>query len=87
MARGGAVFSLLAASASAAIVAGEDTLVRSDLQTAYGVMLSLSGDRNGADLIFGPLGLGRVASQTIRLRKGRAEAKLIVSSFGRVVRE
>jgi len=87
VARGGAILSLLAASSSASIVAEADTLVRSELQAIYGVTMALSGGRGEAGLVFGPLGLGRVASQTIRLRRGTAEARLIVSSLGRIVRE
>ncbi|NNM05830.1 MAG: hypothetical protein HKO65_12140 [Gemmatimonadetes bacterium] len=87
VARGGAALSLVAGSSSVAIVAEEDTVARTELHEGYGVAMALSGNRQEASLFFGPLGLGWVASQTIRFRRGAAEAKLIVSSLGRIVRE
>ncbi len=87
VARGGAVLSLVSASASIAIVCNEDTLTRTELMERYGVDMDLSRDRGEAALAFGPLGLGQVANQTIRLRRGEAETRLIVSSLGRVVRK
>ena len=51
-----------------------------------GVELSLSGGRQSVRLRFDALGIGRVASQTITLRRGRAEAGLTLSSYGRIRR-
>jgi hypothetical protein len=68
------------------MVANGDTLDRAELWESHGVTLELSGGHPEASLDYGPLGLGRVASQTIRLRRGTREASLVVSSLGRVVR-
>lgn len=73
--------------ASVTLSAGGEVLDHSGLADEYGVSLSLSSGHTQADLTFDPLGLGRVASQTLRFRRGRAEAGLVVSSFGRIVRE
>lgn len=51
-----------------------------------GVALTLSGDRPRVELVYDALGLGRVASQTLRFRRGSAEALLVVSAWGRVRR-
>ncbi len=52
----------------------------------FGVEMKLSGGQGAAELPFNALGLGRVASQTVAFRRGRATAELVVSSFGRVRR-
>ncbi len=51
-----------------------------------GVGLTLSGDRPRVELAYDGLGLGRVASQTLRFRRGSAEAVLVISAWGRVRR-
>lgn len=52
----------------------------------FGVTLELSGRDSVAELSYDALGLGRVASQRIGLRRGDQLAELIVSSYGRVRR-
>ena len=52
----------------------------------FGVHMELSGDGEGAEIRFGALGLGRVASQTIRFSRGAVQKTLVVSSYGRVAR-
>lgn len=86
VARGGAEIILTSAPPLVELIASGDTLERVDLEESYGVSLGLSRDRSQARLVFGPLGLGRVASQTLRFLRGREEARLVVSSLGRVAR-
>jgi hypothetical protein len=50
------------------------------------VSLELSRGRSEVCLAYGPLGIGLVASQTLRLHRGTKEASLVVSSLGRAVR-
>ena len=86
IARGGAGVILTADPPTASLVVEGDTLATTNLEDAFGVALELSGGRSRARLLFGPLGLGQVASQTLRFRRGGAEARLVVSSLGRVAR-
>lgn len=55
-----------------------------DLRREFGV--DLGPDGGLFELRFGPLGLGRVASRTLVLRRGGAAASITVSSYGRVRR-
>lgn len=48
--------------------------------------LEVLGSRDEVTLTFGPAGVGRVASATLALRRGRAEARVVVSSYGRIRR-
>ena len=86
IARGGAELLLRADPPHADLLAGSDTVGVARLGDRYGVALTLSGGRPEALLAFGPLGLGRVASQTLSFRRGEAETRLVVSSLGRVAR-
>lgn len=57
------------------------------LDAEYGVTVVLDGEQTDAvELRFDGLGIGRVASRTIRVRRGKAEAGLTVSAYGRVRR-
>ena len=72
---------------AAARVSAADSILRSvDFGGEFDVVLDLSGGRAEVDLEFDALGLGRMAGQTIRVRRGDAIAELIVSSYGRVRR-
>ena len=84
---GGATVLLNSDSASATLVTGGEVLDRTALLEKYSVSLTLSAGRPEAELTFDSLGLGRVASQTLRLKRGDAEAALVVSSFGRIGRK
>jgi type II secretory pathway pseudopilin PulG len=86
VARGGARVFLVAEPARAELLAGDEVLVLAHLKDEYGVTLTLSSGRPEAELTFDALGLGRVASQTLRFSRGRAEVRLVVSSLGRVAR-
>lgn len=84
--RGGTEVVLTSSPPSAELLAGENTLARTPIGESYGVALGLSRGRAEARLRFGPLGLGLVASQTLGITRGDAEAFLVVSSLGRVTR-
>ena len=83
---GGATLTILSDPPSAWIDAGDTLVTRSEIGSAFGVTLHLTGRRDRARLAFDALGLGRVASQTIRIRRGDANAGIVVSSYGRVRR-
>ncbi len=51
-----------------------------------GVALHLSRDRAVSRIRFGPLGLGWVASQTLRFTRAGEERRLVISSLGRASR-
>ena len=84
--RGASEVVLHTAPPMAELISLGDTLDRAGLEGPYRVSLSLSRNRVEARLRFGPLGLGRVASQTLTFRRGGAESRLVVSSLGRVSR-
>jgi prepilin-type N-terminal cleavage/methylation domain-containing protein len=52
--------------------------------TGDGVALSLLSGRDSTRIRFDALGIGRIASQTFLLRRGAAEARVVVSALGRV---
>jgi type II secretory pathway pseudopilin PulG len=86
IARGGARVHLVAEPARVELSAGDEVLALAHLHDEYRVTLTLSAGRPEAELTFDALGLGRVASQTLRFTRGGAEARLVVSSLGRVAR-
>ena len=51
-----------------------------------GVSLTLSRGRETSRVRFGPLGLGRVSSQTLTFSIGAEERRLVISSLGRITR-
>jgi len=57
------------------------------LDREFGVEMILSRNRDRAELFFDAMGLGRVASQTIRFSRSDAAAGLVVSPLGRVTRQ
>ena len=68
------------------LIAGSDILATTSPGDEFGVTLGLSRDRSEALLMFGPLGLGLVSSQTLTFRKGDQESVLVISALGRVDR-
>ena len=85
-ARGGAELVVRSDPPAVSLLASGDTLAHADLRKAYGITLELSRGRRQVSLYFGPLGLGRVSSQTIRFQRGASEARLVVSALGRITR-
>jgi len=67
------------------LLAGDSVAHRADLQ-GRGIRLRVGGSRSEATLVFGPLGIGRAASTTLYLERGRARVPLVLSSHGRVRR-
>ncbi len=51
-----------------------------------GVRLEVTGARSSLTLRFGPLGVARFGSASVVLTKGGAQARLVVSSYGRIRR-
>jgi prepilin-type N-terminal cleavage/methylation domain-containing protein len=87
VAHGGARVRVVRSPPFAELLVGGDVLARVDLRREYRATLSLSRDRGEVELRYDAMGLGRVASQTIRFSRGGAEAALVISSYGRVRRE
>lgn len=86
VARGGAVLVLDAAGATARVEAAGEVVDALDVASAFGVHLDPGGTASEVRLAFDGLGIGRIASRTVKLRRGRAEAGIVVSSYGRVSR-
>jgi type II secretory pathway pseudopilin PulG len=56
------------------------------LDREFGVRLELPGGQGRAALAFDGLGIGRAASRTIVLRRGSADASVVIAAYGRVLR-
>jgi hypothetical protein len=84
---GAARVHLLRSPPSAELLVGGFVVERVELRKEYRASLRLSRDRAEAEIPYDALGLGRVASQTLRIERGDAEATLVVSAYGRVRRE
>ena len=67
------------------VSANGDTLASADLGRG-GVTLRLSRGRANSRVRYGPVGLGWVASQTLRFARAGQERALVISSLGRVSR-
>jgi len=57
-----------------------------DLGRAFGVRVQTGVTDRSVRLEFDGLGIGRVASRTIAIRRGAGRAAIVVSSYGRVSR-
>ena len=84
-AAGSATVVVDAARSEASLLAVEDVPVKT-MDLPRQVRVVLRGGRDQARLRFGPLGLGTVASQTLRFESGENNTSLVVSSYGRVDR-
>ncbi len=69
-----------------AVLTADSMVAVLHLGSQFGVAIELGGRAAEAELHFDGLGLGRVASRTITLRRGREEVALVVSAYGRAVR-
>jgi hypothetical protein len=65
---------------------GDSAFGRVGLEEDLAVTVELSRGRAATELRFDALGLGQVASETIRFRRGVAASALVVSGYGRVRR-
>jgi prepilin-type N-terminal cleavage/methylation domain-containing protein len=54
-----------------------------DLESRYGVRMNAGTGQDEVVLRYDGLGIGRIASRTIRIERGRAAAGLTVSAYGR----
>lgn len=63
-----------------------DTAPRVAVEDEFGVRVGLSGARTATSLRYDALGLGSVASETLRFRRGGVERLLVISGYGRVRR-
>lgn len=86
IARGGARVVVETSPPAMKIVARASSPAIDEVTFDEGVIMALSGDRESVELTFDAMGVGRVASQTLRFSRGSAQAELVVSSFGRVTR-
>lgn len=86
LAVGGAALVLDEPTASAWLEADGSVADSVSLAREFGVDVSLLGSRTRARLRFDALGIGRIASQSILFRRGRAAARVVVSSYGGVSR-
>ena len=85
MLHGGAVLRLRASDGRAWVEVGDSAVVARALSGEFGVTMEL-GVTGEAELAFDALGLGRRASRTVVLRRGRAEARVVIAAYGRAVR-
>jgi prepilin-type N-terminal cleavage/methylation domain-containing protein len=86
LARGGATLVVDPFGGRIQVESGTDVLESLDLDTAFGVGLDVGTPSRVVRLSFDGLGIGRVASRTIVLQRGVAQAGVVVSSYGRVTR-
>lgn len=85
-ARGEATLVVDARSGLARIQSAMGVVDSLDLDAAFGVRVETGATDRPAILEFDALGIGRVASRTISVRRGSARAEVVVSSYGRVSR-
>lgn len=67
------------------LVPGWDETPRWDPQVP-GLAIEVAGSRDRAEITFGAAGVGRVASATLIVSRGRREQRIVVSSYGRIRR-
>lgn len=82
---GGATLRLSVPAGRVWVVAADSVLYARELRAELGVTIEI-GAQDEAELAFDALGLGRRASRTVVLRRGRAEARLVIAAYGRAVR-
>lgn len=86
MSWGGATVHLTTDDGAAWFEAGGAVRRRLLLADDPGVAVVLPRGRTTSDLAYDALGIGRVASETLRFQRGEAESVLVVSGYGRVRR-
>jgi len=86
LAWGGATVHVRAGDATIWYEAGGRVPRRVSLRPEPGVEVLLPRGRSASDLRYDALGIGRVASETLRFRRGDAESTLVISGYGRVRR-
>lgn len=68
------------------LVRGGDRPFQGAALLSRGVKIEVLGPRSSVTLTFGPMGVARFASASLRLSKRDAESRLVVSSYGRIRR-
>jgi len=86
LARGGAVLVVDPGGGNVRVESEAGMADSLDLAAGFGVRVETGASGTVARLTFDGLGIGRVASRTIVVRRGSAEAGITVSSYGRIVR-
>lgn len=86
VARGGATLVLDETRGTVRAEAGEVRLDSLSLSRDFGVRLDVGGSSAEARIRFDGLGIGRIASRTVWMRRGAAAAEVVISSYGRVDR-
>ena len=86
VARGGSSVRLGSSPAEAFLEVRAGPLRSLSLAREWGVGLDLGNAAQEVVLGFDPAGVGRMSARTLRLTRGRAEAVLVVSGYGRVRR-
>lgn len=87
MAHGGATVTLKAAPWRAWAEVADSAFGHLALEEDLSVTVELPRGRTLTELRYDPLGLGQVASETVRFRRGDASTALVVSGYGRVRRQ
>ena len=83
---GGASVRIGAVPSVARLIVGGVEVDVDRLEHQHGVVVDLGG-REEVVLSFDALGIGRVASATLRFTRGRSERTLVIAAYGRVRRE
>ena len=87
VAKGGATILLTSQPSTISLESGKEVHSFVSFDNGREVRLSLSRNRSEVELSFDPLGLGRVASQTLIFSRGSSTARLVISSYGRLERQ
>lgn len=86
IAQGGADLVVDAGAGTASVVNAAGTVIHTTSLTSYGVELIADGGSSRVTIRYDARGIGRMASRTLRFRRGNVEAGLTVSAYGRVRR-
>ncbi len=86
VAHGGAILRFDGSQGTGALVLDGQVMRQVDFREGFGVEVDPGGSDGRAELQFDHLGLGQVASRTIRFQRGGEVRELLVSSYGRVRR-
>ena len=63
--------------------AGDTVLRPVELGARHGVDMAAAGSTGPVELVYDGLGIGRMTSRTIRLRRGAAVSEVTISAYGR----
>jgi Tfp pilus assembly protein FimT len=86
LAQGGADLVVDANERTASVVNAAGTVIHTTSLASYGVEVIADGSSAHVIIHYDARGIGRMASRTLRFRRGNVEAGLTVSTYGRVRR-